>query len=54
MVCYGIIMVQYGIMMMCYDITEDHVIGLEWLCNKPNRVIKSQRNVNNVLCKTYY
>ena len=41
---YGIIMVQYGVMMW-YDITEDlkkyDVIGLEWLCKEPNRVIKS-------------
>ena len=52
MVCYGIIMVWYGVMMMWYDITEDlnkyDVIGLEWLCNKPNRVIKSQRNVDDM------
>ena len=49
MMCYGIIMVRYGVMMMSYDVIEDlkkyDVIGLEWLCNEPHRVIKSQRNI---------
>ena len=36
-------------MMMSYDVIEDlnkyDIIGLEWLYNEPNRVIKSQRNI---------
>ena len=50
MVCYGIIMVLYDVIMMLYDVIEDlkkhDIIGLEWLCNEPNRVIKSQRNIS--------
>ena len=49
MMCYGIIMVWYGVIMMLCDIIEDlkkyNITGLEWLCKEPNRVIESQRNV---------
>ena len=58
MVCYGIIMVRYGVMMMWYDIIEDlnkyDVIGLEWLDNQPYKVIKSQRNINDVWLTSYW